>query len=343
MAIRSIIFHHISRWQDDQPAELRFSEKTPEVTADHEGLFSQLKKNFQFKAGKFYGHFDPDFANTPFQNWLKEHLDQKISFEKLSSLFATQLKELIDKTSETFDATIALVLEDRADGARCYIFALESTPGLNINQQLELDTTAYLSPGKLDLAIRIDLEEAWNSESHEPYLCLVKARSKAKIGEAFMQACSFKSNIDCNKETETLMDVLSGYARQMPAKEAASVHQKAYAFCVEQQQLGEAVPLKALSHYVDEEQPERLADFAQQHAQLDSQQTLRPDTRKLKHLVRISGKGNGLSLSFSSDLMQQTILFDEKSDTLTITTLPKSLKKQIMEHIKSSKTDETND
>ena len=59
----------------------------------------------------------------------------------------------------------------------------------------------------------------------------------------------------------------------------------------------------------------------------------------LKHLVRISGKGNGLSLSFSSDLMQQTILFDEQSDTLTITAIPKSLKKQIMEHLNSAKKD----
>ena len=337
MAIRSIIFHKITRWQEDQPAELKLAENCSTLTADHEGLFSQLKKNFQFKAGKLFGQFDPDFGNMPFQNWLKEHYQQKISFEKLCVLFVEQFKELIDKTSETFDATIALIYEDRADGARFYIFSLESNSGLSIDSHLQLDTVEYLSPSKLDLAIRIDLEEAWNSEASEPYLCLVKSRSKAKIGDAFAQACSFKSVVDCAKETETLMEVLSGYAKQMPPKEAAGVHQKAYEFCVEQQQLGEAVPLNALSSYVDEQAPERFSEFAREHAQLDSQQSLRPDTRKLKHLVRISGKGNGLSLSFSSDLMQQTILFDEQSDTLTITAIPKSLKKQIMEHLKSAR------
>lgn len=336
MAIRSIIFHKLTRWQDDQPAELKLAAASATVTADHEGLFSQLKKNFQFKAGKFFGQFDPDYASTPFQNWLKEHVQDKISFEKLSNLFVENFKELIDKTSETFDATLTLIHEDRADGARLYIFALESSSGLTIDSQLQLDTTEYLSPGKMDLAIRIDLEEAWNSDTSEPYLCLVKSRNKGKIGEAFTQACSFKSMIDSAKETETLMEVLSGYSKQLPAKEAANLHQKAYDFCVEQQQLGEAVPLNALSSYVDEQAPERFSEYAQEHAQLDSQQTLRPDTRKLKHLVRISGKGNGLSLSFSSDLMQQTILFDEKSDTLTITAIPKSLKKQILEHLKSA-------
>jgi nucleoid-associated protein len=336
MAIRSIVFHRITRWQDDQPSELTLAEACADVTADHEGLFSQLKKNFQFKAGKLYGKFDPDFANMPFQNWLKEFHQSKISFEKLSTMYVTQFKDLLDKTSEAFEATFALIHEDRADGARFYIFALESNPGLMIDSRLQLDTTEYLNPGKLDLAIRMDLDDAWENEAGEPYLCMVKSRTKGKTGEAFTQASAFKSVVDSAKETETLIDVLSGYARQMSPKDAANLHQKAYEFCVEQQQSGEPVPLNALSSYVDEQEPDRFADYAHQHASLDTQQTLRPDTRKLKHLVRISGKGNGLSLSFSSDLIQQTILFDEKSDTLTITAIPKALKKQILEHLKSS-------
>lgn len=340
MAIRSVIFHKISRWQEDTPCEIKYFDGEIKLTADHEGLFSQLKKNFQFKAGKLFGQFDPEFSTAPFQNWLKEYCDQKISFEKLSKLYVDQLKGLIDTTSETLDTTIALIHEDRADGERFYIFALESLSGLCLDGRLELDTIEYLSPSKLDLAIRIDLESAWSEGNDEPFLCLVKARSSGKIGEAFLQACSFKSIIDCAKETETLMEVLSGYAKEIPRDEAANVHQKAYEFCVEQQQMGEAVPLKALSNYVNEKDPEQFADFAQQHGQLDSEKNLRPDTRKLKHLVRISGKGNGLSLSFSSDLIQQTILFDESSDTLTITAIPKSLKKQILEHLKSARPSE---
>lgn len=339
MAIRSVIFHKITRYQEDSPSEIQLFLGETDPTADHEGLFSQVKKNFQFKSGKLFGQFDPEIGTSPFQSWLKEYNSKKITFERLSTHFIENLKELVDKTGETIDSTIALIHEDRADGERFYIFALESIAGLSINSRLELDTTEYLSPSKLDLAIRIDLESAWLDANEEPFLCLVKARSSGKIGEAFAQACSFKSMIDCAKETETLMEVLSGYVKQAPQDEAAQVHQKAYEFCVEQQQLGEAVPLKALSSYVNDKDPEQFAEYAQQHAQLSVDQNLRPDTRKLKHLVRISGKGNGLSLSFSSDLMQQTILFDEQSDTLTITAIPKSLKKQIMEHLKSAKTD----
>jgi len=340
MAITSLIFHRITRWQEEQPSELKLCDSPAQVTADHEALFSQLKKVFQFKAGKFHGHFDEDYSSAPFQNWLKEHLDNKISFERLCQHYMTQFKELVDKTSEAFEATVICLLEDRADGPRFYIFSLDSSSGLLLDNTLTLDTVDYLNTSKLDLAIRIDLDD-WlsDAESETPYLCLVRSRSKAKIGEAFTQSCGFKGTIDSAKETETLMEVLAGYTKQVEPKEAAQVHQKAYEFCVEQQQLGEAVPINELSGFIDEKEPTRFAEFAEQEAQLDSKKSLRPDTRKLKHLVRISGKGNGLSLSFSSDLMQQTILFDEKTDTLTITSIPKSLKKQILEHLKDPNTE----
>lgn len=342
MAITSLIFHRITRWQEEQPAELKLTETAPDVSADHEGLFSQLKKIFQFKAGKFHGHFDEDYSNAPLQSWLKEHLDNKISFEKLTHLYMAQFKDLVDKTSEAFEASMLFLLEERADGPRCYIFGLDTNSGLQLDPSLNLDTIDFLNTTKLDLAIRIDLDD-WQQTSTEsqeqagpPYLCMIRSRSKAKIGEAFTQSVGFKSTVDSAKETESLMQVLAGYTKESEPKEAAEIRQKAYDFCVEQQQIGEAVPLNELSGILDENSPTRFSEFAEQQENIGDKKSLRPDTRKLKHLVRISGKGNGLSLSFSSDLMQQTILFDEQSDTLTITSIPKSLKKQIIEHIKDS-------
>lgn len=333
MAIETLIIHKLERFQEDQPAALRLAEQAIPVGADYEALFSQLKKLFQFKAGKLFGQFDPAGSTAALPAWLKEHHEGKLPFEKLSHMYAEQLKSLVDITSESFDGYVLCLLETRADGDRFYIFILESVAGLTIDRDLKLDTVEPLNTSKLDLALRIDLTD-WIDSSEEPYLCMVKARGAGKIGEAFSQSVAFLSSIDSAKETETLMEVLAQYTKETPAKEAADVRQKAYEFCVEQQQLGESVPLSELSGYLDENQPTKFAQYAEQTAQLDGKQNLHPDTRKLKHLVRISGKGNGMSLSFSSDLIQETILFDEQSDTLTITAIPKALKKQILEHLK---------
>ncbi len=341
MAIQSLIFHRITRWEEDQPAKLTLREEICNVTADHEALFSQCKKLFQFRAGKLFGRFDEDYSKAPFQNWLKEQQNGKISFPRLSSLYANQLKELIDKTNESYDGYICCILEDRADGARFYIFMLETSSGMQLDRDLELDTVDYLNTSKLDLALRIELSDWISEDAEAPYLSLIKSRTRAKIGEAFSLSTGFKSSVDTAKETEALMEMLAGYTKDSAPKDAALVRQKAYDFCVEQQQLGEAVPINELSGYLDENQPTRFAQYASEQSDMNPDKHIRPDTRKLKHLVRLSGKGNGLSLSFSSDLMQQTILFDEKSDTLTITAIPKSLKKQIIEHLKEAQ--ENND
>ena len=341
MAIQSIIFHRIERFAEDQPAKLILREASCESTADHEALFSQLKKIFQFKAGKLFGQFDLEQSDRAFEAWIGEYLNGKIPFDRLSLLYADKLKEYVDKTSESFANYLCCIHEDRADGQRLYLFLLETSSGMLIDSNLQLDTVEHLNSSRLDLAVRIELEN-WNDrqEDSEPLMVLVKSRTAGKLGEAFAQSLCFKSNIDTAKETETLIDVLAHYTKESDPKEGAALRQKAYDFCVEQQQQGEAVPLSELSGYLDENEPTRFTQFASEHAELDEAQTLHPDTRKLKHLVRLSGKGNGLSLSFSSDLMQQTILFDEKQETLTITAIPKSLKKQIMEHLQEAQSRE---
>lgn len=335
MAIQSIIFHRFERYAEDQPAKLIPGEVNTRPNADHEALFSQMKKLFQFKPGKLYGSFDLEQSDRAMEAWMGEYLEGKIPFERMSLLYADKLKSYIDKTSENFANYLCCIHEDRADGQRLYLFMLETSSGMAIDQQLHLDTIEHINPGRLDLAVRVGIEQ-WQqrNDSEEPVMVLVKGRGAGKLAEAFSQSLAFKSQIDTAKETETLIDVLSHYTKEADPKESAALRQKAYEFCVDQQQLGETVPISALSGYLDEEQPEKFAQFASENSALEARQSLHPDTRKLKHLVRISGKGNGMSLSFSSDLIQQTILFDEKQDTLTITSIPKSLKKQIMEHLK---------
>lgn len=333
MAIESIIFHRIERYQEDQPAHLTLCDEPIKPTADHEGLFSQLKKLFQFKAGKLFGDFDAESSDKAFEAWLRDYQEGKIPFERFSLLYVDKLKSLIDQTNEVFDNYLCCIHESRADGPRLYLFLINTQSGLRINPQLSLDTVDYLSSSRLDLAVRIELDDDLDGDEQQR-MVLAKARSTGKLGEAFTQSIGFKSHIDTQKETETLMDVLTHYTQSSDPQESAQLRQKTYDFCVEQQQIGEAVPLAELSGYLDENEPTRFAQFAAEHANLNDQAQLHPDTRKLKHLVRFSGKGNGLSLSFSSDLIQQSILYDDKQDTLTITAIPKTLKKQLLEHLK---------
>lgn len=338
MAIRNLVFHKLSRWQEDQPSSITQGTLVDQANADHQALFSQFKKLFQFRAGKLFGEFSTTDSESHFKPWLQGVRNGSLSFLSLSEKYLGQLKDLVDKTAESFERHVLIIDEDHADGDRFWIFLLEDASGLMLEHDLNLNTVDYLNTSKLELALKVDVE-AWQSSDNEaPYLTVIKGRGAAKLGEAFVQSVGFQSSVDTLKETETLMEVLSNYTKQSSPEESTQMRQRAYDFCVEQQQLGEAVPLTELSGYLDENQPTRFAEFAEEQANIAPNRELRPDTRKLKHLVRMSGKGNGLSLSFSSDLFQQTILYDEQSDTLTITAIPKTLKKQLTDYLKD-KTD----
>jgi nucleoid-associated protein len=49
----------------------------------------------------------------------------------------------------------------------------------------------------------------------------------------------------------------------------------------------------------------------------------------LKKLTRLSGSSRALTISFDSELLAESIVFDADSGTLTIKDLPKSLLKQL--------------
>lgn len=339
MAITKLIFNKLTRWQEDQPAAMHLGQVIESPNADHQALFSQYKKLFQFRAGKLFGTFSSE-ENT-FAPLLRESIEGSLSFPSFSENYMKHLKERIDVTNEVFERHIMMLEEDHPDGARFWVFLLEDASGMMLESNLELSPIDYLNTSKLELALRVEITE-WNNasqtpvsnEDHKPYLALIKGRGTAKLGEAFAQSVGFASSVDTQQETAALMEVLAHYTKNRSPEESTQVRQKAYDFCVEQQQLGEAVPMSELSGFLDENQPNQFAEFAESHANIQPNKELRPDTRKLKHLVRMSGKGNGLSLSFSSDLFQQTILYDEQSDTLTITAIPKSLKKQLTDYIK---------
>ncbi len=333
MAIKSLVIHRITRWQDDQPAELGLRDELLTVTADYESLLSQEKKLFNGKPGKKYGRFSDDVAEHPFSRWLQEAVEEKMSFLSFSHKAVETFKQHLDEQPITLDGYLMFVLDSRADGDVFYLLFLETASGMELSRSLELETVDYLNTSKLDMAARIELTDWLGDSPTEDYFVLAVSRSAAKSGDIFAKTLGYQNSIDTEKETETLLDTLEKYTKKVESKDATQYRKKAYDFCVEQQQMGEPVQLEQLSSYLDENEPQRFASFAREEQSLNSETEFRPDNRKLKHLVRFTGKGNGMSLSFSSDLIQSSVHYNPANDTLTITEIPKSLKAQLAKFI----------
>lgn len=340
MAIQDLRVLFVSHLQQGQPATTRLGEALSSPGGDYEGLFKQYKRLFNSKPGKFYGRFSEDIGTSPLSAWLKDHLDGSQSFASFSERLLGQWEELINQRDLEFAGPLMLVHEALADSEVVYLFVLETDGAMQLDNQLALDAAEVLSTSRLDLAARVELDD-WRSENPASnYLTLVRARGTGDLGLAFGELVGFQSSVDVDQETKTFLDAVEAFARQGEPEEAQKVRTRAYDFCKQQHDLGEPVPIEALSGYLDEQEPARFKSFVNEAQVLKEDAVLHPDHRKVKKLVRISGAGNGISVSFSSDLVNQAVYYDRDKDALTITKLPKALKLQLQQYLERGKSEE---
>src|SRR5690554_954688 len=212
---------------------------------------------------------------------------------------------------------------------------LETDGAMRFDGSQKLDATDVLSLSRLNLAARIELDEWRNGNASDNYMTVVHARGTGDPGELFLRLCAFTNSVDVEKETMTFLDAVEAFAKSSEPEKAGEVRAKAYEFCKDQHALGEPVAIEALSSYLDESQPERFKEFASKNAEMPETGVLHPDHRKVKKLVRIAGSGGGMSVSFSSDLVNQAVYYDRDKDALTITRLPKALREQLQRYLEA--------
>ncbi|TGN40028.1 nucleoid-associated protein [Marinobacter confluentis] len=333
MAIKHLRAAYAAQLQPGNPARLRLGEPLGEPGGDYEGLQKQMKRLFNSKPGKKYGRFSEDTGESPFSAWLKDYLEDRQSFASLTDRLFKQWQDLLTGSQEEHQGHLMVVHEALADSDVVYLLVLETDSALRFDGQQALDTTDVLSLSRLNLAVRIELDDWLSEQGSENYLTLVHARGTGEIGDHFIRLCGFTNLVDVEKETLTFLDAVEAFAKSSEPEKAGEVRNRAYEFCKEQHALGEPVEIEALSGYLDEDQPQRFKQFASETAEIPESGVLHPDHRKVKKLVRIAGSGGGMSVSFSSDLVNQAIYYDRDNDALTITKLPKALREQLQRYL----------
>ncbi|QCF26591.1 nucleoid-associated protein [Hydrocarboniclastica marina] len=341
MALHYFRILYASQGGPEQPVTTKAGPTLREPGGDYEGMHKQLKRVFNAKPGKRYGRFSTDLGDAPVQAWLKDYLEEKQSFESLTDKLLAQWGELLGTVDLDYQGAIAIAHEQLAEGQVLYIWGLETDASLFLDNRLSLDQGETLSLSRLNLAARIEVDDWLAAEPAQNYITLVQARGTGDLGERFAQLAGFESSVDVDKETQTFLDAVEAFAREGDAGKAQAVRTRAYEFCKDQGAAGEPVPLEALSGYLDEENPERFTEFVSQAQSLPAQTVLHPDQRKVRKLVRISGTGNGLSVSFSSDLMNQAVYYDRNQGQLTITKVPKALREQLDRYLERGQEDNT--
>lgn len=329
MALTQCIIYSFARSAPGQALSVKAGKPYSECIGPVASLFDQLKRAFQRSAQKQFGRFD-DEASPPLAGWAKDYIESKSSFESLAASIMKQLATSMDSIDDAFSAQIMIAEEMLLEQKRFYLLWTEFTEALNVNGEGEVESCRYLDGNRLPYALKLNIDEWLLGESNK-YMSLLAGRGNKAISEAFKIALGFSQGVDLEKQTKEFLRVVERYTEELPDDKRDTQKEQILDYCVVKDSLGEEIVIADLSELLSPDQPKAFSNFVEQSSQ-EEQNSLHLHRSSLKRYVRFSGRDKYMSISFSSRLFGDNVVFDANSGELTLKKVPKSLRNQIRRH-----------
>lgn len=339
MANTDVIAHGFTRAGVGQAVGLTLRDSPFSASGYLDEMLRELKQAFVGKAGKQYGAFHPDHSMALVGQWFRDFLDEKQSFVNFSRRAMEHWQSTLAESDVCADAHLIFVVEKLADHDALYLYMVRHNEGLSFDGEVQLGVNRYLDVRGVLAAARLDIT-AWLRGEQVGYLSILKARGEKDLTDLFWRWLGFADERDIKGETNQFLDAVSAFTAELEEEKKQQVRHQIVDFCVEQDQQGEAVELKALSRHIDEQAPEAFAGFVQRYSE-EMPEKLYPDRRQLKQFVRISGRDDRLSMSFSAECLGQTVVYDKDDDSLIIRDIPAPLKMRLLKHMRGDVTEDS--
>lgn len=327
MALAHCIIHHLERAVPGGDVSIRHRDNENPPGSGAWSLFEQLKQTYQRSGLKQYGTFDRTVGDNPLPGWFKEYNEGKSPFARFSARLAERLQLAMEQHQEPFSAHILLAIDEVMGENQWYLFWINHVEASCIDKDLEVLSALYIDTAKLQFGARLYIDE-WLNEDTPKYLSMITSRGNRVLTDAFSQFLGFSEGLDLVEDTSEFLQIVDEYVDTLPEEKTADVKGKIVDYCVEQDKIGEPIVFGDLSSQLDQSAPEKFAHFVAKQQQ-DPRTEIYADRRSLKRYTRYFGRDNTMSISFSSELYGDEIVYDEAADTLTIKRIPKSLKQQL--------------
>lgn len=297
-------------------------------------LCQELKLAFIGKAGKQFGYFSDDVGACPLPALLRDYLEGRQGFDGLSQRYAEQLQLSLAQSEAQYEGYVLMFHETLADQDHFYIYLVQHEGGLWIDPSMTIAESRLIDVRGLRAGLKVDLG-AFQAQATEPYLAQLKARGDKPLADAFELACGFADPVDNAAQTNAFLQLVERYSANLEQERAVTCRKRAADFCIEQDKAGIAVDIANLSEQMDEAAPAAFEQFVQSSAPEAPTQFF-ADRKQVRQFVRISGRSDSLSLSFSSECLGQTIVYDSGTDTLLVKDIPSALKARLIKYMKDA-------
>ncbi|WP_106477780.1 nucleoid-associated protein YejK [Phytohalomonas tamaricis] len=327
MPIINSIVHRIDKSSDDQPATLHAADQAIAASAAMDELLTNLNSSYHAKT-KAWGHFGDDSARSPFAAGLADYVAGARDFVVFTRQAAEGLKALID---DNLSVGGHLLFAHNRQGETEYLSValLHHRDGFGLDAALNITPTQQLNLAQLTLAARIDLTQMQAGTSKQ-YVSYLKDRGGKKLAEGFADWLGCEEGVDASSETRTLLKAFSDYveSEDLPEEKSREKTDAVIGYATTQARSGEPMTLNELSGLVDEQRPDAFYDYIR-NKDYGLSPEIPPDKRTLNQFRRFTGRASGVSISFDSHLLGDSIEYDAERDRLIIKKVPGQLKEQI--------------
>lgn len=308
-------------------------EQTKANLAPYESLLDRLTSAVQGSAAKDYGLFEVE-QHTPFHAALHNYCFEQGSLDALQEALVQQVPIHFNGIMEDNEDLYLWVSQTGSEPMHPIgIFLLKQEAGYFFGDDLHLIQTQCVEPSKVKFAAIIDPIQ-WQAETNR-YITLKAPKSTEGISGAFQQLLAFTAGIDRKADTEEILQIVEQYTNEVVPEQKKDVASRVFQYCTDQDKQGQAVNVHELSHYMDENAPDAFVQYVA-NALEAPRDDWHPDRRQIQRHTSFFGRDQNISIRFSSLLFGEDIVYDERSNSLTIKSLPKSLISQIKRYMKKS-------
>ena len=342
MPITHVIAHHISKLTgEDTVLSLRGSELT--INNQQSALFDILKTSFNARISRKHGSFDTTVESSMLALEIDTFLNDDGHFKALTTVFMKQLEDKLNTENGDINAHFLFFTEEndqQKDKQNVfYLFIVNQNEYLTISDTLEITPSYSIDTGSSLCGLKLNIDD-WKDRPKYHYLTLVPPKGNEVLSDALHDLSGFGNSIDRAKSTKEFLDNLDSFTQHVPAEKQKEFREQVIGYCEEQESKDEAVHIPTLSQSIEGIDCEKFIremlphNPAQDDSDDEAEQELMIDKKSLRRYIKFSGRDKDLSLTFSTNQLDESVFYNEDNESLTITNIPKGLKKQLVSHFK---------
>lgn len=340
MEIKNIIVHEVLKDKAGKNSVINPRENENQIDEHAKKLSSQLSALFK-KTGLSSGSFsDAKEVDDPRPTFLtlleKYYIENKFTdFVTFSQSATREFKRKLDKSGGSKGGYLWLNHYIHNEDHFLSVVLLRKQVGLAFVDGLNLGAIEGIDLSTLHMACRINLSN-WKSGNNDRYIAFKVGRAAKDVTEYFGKFIGCEEYHQSKEDTVALVNVTKDYCLTHELSKINTEEAKKFVFdqCKGWADNEEPTCIDKLSEMLDAKyniSDDKSGVFLEVAQGPDYELTneIQINRNGLRSLVRYSGNGKGITISFESNNLGTSVLFHKTNKTLTIKEIPKNLLMQL--------------